>query len=246
MKYLKYSLIGLGALALIAIVIVAAYAVSYLRTQSTAINLQNEAAARQATLTAPSISLEGVSCDIPADAKTQYYSIVIRTSNANIATKQQQIASIIQTLGGTISNTNQYKATDRDAGYSLYADTNASLPLAQAGNFISQLKNSVTSPDYTENESNFIQDAATARQNCQSSLDQLKNVASTEQLYLSQLTSDQAAGSSLTPISDKSNLITQKLMEVRQNASGYKSGITSIMSSLNKAQVTVTIKEIPG
>lgn len=246
MKYLKYSLIGLGAVALIAVVIAAAYAVLYFRTQNATLDLQNEAAARQAALTAPSISTDGISCNISPDAKTQFYSIVIRTSNANITAKQQQTMDMIKTLGGTVISTNQDKINDRDAGYSLSANINASLPLAQAANFISQMKGGIVSPDYTENENNYIQDAVTARQNCQTNLDQLKNLASTEQLYLSQLTSDQAANSSLTPISDKSNLITQKLMEVRQNASSYKNGVTNILSQLNNAQITITIREIPG
>lgn len=246
MTYLKYFLIGLGSIALVAVIVAAAYAVLYFRTISTAVDLQNEATARQAALISPSISLADISCDIPADAKTQYYSIIIRTLSSTITTKQQQVVSTLQAVGGTVSGTNQYKGADRDAGYGLIADINASVPIVQAGNFISQLKNSIISPDYAENESNFIQDANTARQNCQSNLDQLKNLASTEQLYLGQLTSDQAAGSSLTTISDKSNLITQKLMDIRQSASSYKNSIDNIFSQLNKTIITVTIKQIPG
>ncbi len=246
MKYIKYALIGLGALALIALVVAAVYAVSYFRAQNAAITFQNDAAAKQAAVTAPSISLAGISCDIARDAKTQYYSLVIRTTNANVGAKQKQVIDRIQALGGTISANNQTKITDREAGYSLSANLNAALPLAQANAFISQIKSDVVPPDYTEDENNYVQDAAAARQTCQTSLDQLKNLASTEALYLNQITSDQAAPSTLTPISDKSNLITQKLMDVRQNASNYRNNIDSVLNQLNKTLLTITIKEIPG
>jgi hypothetical protein len=275
MNYLKYALIGLGVLVLISAIVAMFYWISYFREQSATLKLQNDAASE---LKKPSISLDGVSCNIASDAKTQSYSIVIRTSSPAIDSKQQQIEDRIKTLGGTIASASQGKIYDQDAGYGNSATINASLPLAKAGTLISQIKSDLVSPDYAEDENNSIQDSAMLRQTCEYNLDSLKNLASTETLYLSQLSSGQITTPtspsypspsypvhpvpppspyppsppppSVSPSpyysSEGYGSVIQNLINIRQNAHGLRNGIESIMGQLNKTQITVSIKEIPG
>lgn len=275
-NYVRYTLITLSALSLVALTAAAVYGVMYFRERSAAQKLQNDIAEEQASLKKPSVSVSDISCDIAPDARIQQYSVDIRTLNATINSKQQQVADRIKVLGGTISSTYQSKINDRDAGYSAMATVQASLPLSQVANLISQIKSDVVSPDYLENESNRITNNAAIKQNCRTTLEYLKNLATTEALYLNQLSSGNDTGSSQTsiypypippppppsiadfypsssslptvsPISlSSSNSITQRLLEVRQNAINYKNGIDNLMNLINRAEITITVKEIPG
>ena len=235
MKSPKYVIVVLVIIALVAILVAALYATSYFREKNT---IARSSSAR------PSITLDNLSCDITQDAQT--YSVSVRTLNANINTKQEQISDTLRALGGTIISTNQVKVYDRDAGYINAATINAVLPLPQTDTFISRLKSSVSSPDYLEDESNSTQDSTNLKQTCQSHLENLKIARSTEELYLSQLSADQAELSPLSPISDKSSAITKNLAELKQNAYPYRYSIETMMSQLNKTGVVINIKEIPG
>lgn len=275
-NYVRYTFIVLSALALIALTAAAVYGVIYFRERSAVQKLQNDIAEEQASLKKPSISVSDISCDIAPDAKIQQYSVDIRTLNATINSKQQQVADRIKALGGTISSAYQSKINDRDAGYSAMAAIQASMPLSQIANLISQIKSDAISPDYLENENSRITNSATIKQNCRTTLDYLKNLATAEALYLNQLSSDGDTSSSQTPIYpypvppppppsitgfyppppslptvspislSSSNSITQKLLEIRQNAINYKNNIDNLMGQINKAEVIITVKEIPG
>lgn len=239
MKYLRYSLIGLAAIALVSVIVVTIYAIFYFREKSTMVRLQNDAAVEQASLMKPSISLDGISCDIASDAKIQYYSIDIRTSSSNITNKQRQVENKIKVLGGTIVSTNQAEINDKDAGYGNSVSISGYLPWKQADNFISQIKNDIILPDYLSYENNFIQDGNALKHSCQINLGYLKDLISTESLYLSQLNSDQETDS------DKSYIITD-LADVKQKATEYKNAIENTTILLNKVQVNIAIKQIPG
>lgn len=276
-NYVRYTFIVLSALVLIALAAVAVYGVIYFRERSVAQKLQNDIAEEQASLKKPSISVSDISCDIAPDAKIQQYSVDIRTLNATINSKQQQVADRIKALGGTISSAYQSKINDRDAGYSAMAAIQASVPLSQIANLISQIKSDAISPDYLENENSRITNSATIKQNCRTTLDYLKNLATVEALYLNQLSSGSDTSSSPSPIysipppppmpptpssnyysvipiqpppppgvSYSSNSITQKLLEIRQNATNYKNSIDNLMGQINRADVIITVKEIPG
>lgn len=275
-NYVRYTFIVLSALALIALVVAAVYGVFYIRERSAAQKLQNDIAEEQASLKKPSISVSDISCDIAPDARIQQYSVDIRTLNATINSKQQQVADRIKALGGTISSAYQSKINDRDAGYSAMAAIQASVPLSQIANLISQIKSDAISPDYLENENSRITNSATIKQNCRTTLDYLKNLATAEALYLNQLSSSSDTGSSPSPIYSippppmpqtpsssyysiipiqpppppgvlySSNSNAQKLLEVRQNAINYKNSIDNLMGQINRAEVIITVKEIPG
>jgi len=253
MKNLKYVWLAFGAIALVVVISVAGYAIFYFREKSSAIEQQNKEAARQASFLEPTISLDNISCDVASDAKTQNYSVTIRTLPANIVGKQSKIENDITNFGGTIVSTSQDKIYDRDAGYINSASINATLPLGQTNRLIAQIKYGTVSPDYMENENNYIQDAAAIKQNCQTNLDAIKNFRSAEILYLNQLKNkgfDQAQPSVFPPVPttmmNSAGTVTDNLMNTRQNASSYKSSIGNILNQINKANINITVKEIPG
>lgn len=244
MNYLRYALIGLAAVALIAFIVAAFYAVFYFREKGIATQQQNSEAAQQASLLEPIISLDTLSCDFVRDGKTQFYAVTVRTPSVNINNRQQQVEDAITSLEGAVTSTSQVRIYDRDAGYINSANITGTVSLERSVAFISKIKSSVTPPDSLENENNYTQDSAAIKQSCQTSLDYLKNLRSTEMLYLSQLNSDQPTS---PPFSlSTSPIIAKNLMEVRQSASAYKNTIESLMNQLNKTNITVIVKEIAG
>lgn len=271
----RYTFVTLSTIALVALTAAAVYGVMYFRARSIAQKLQNDIAEEQASLKMPSISVSDISCDIAPDARIQQYSVDIRTLNATINSRQQQIIDRIKALGGTIESTYQGKVDDRDAGYSAMATVQASLPLSQFASFISQIKSSAISPDYLENESSRITNSAIIKQNCRTILDYLKNLATAEALYLNQSSSGNDTSSSPAPLYSippppppppqfyyhptlpppptvspmslsSSNSIAQKLLEVRQNAINYKNNVDNLIGQVNRAEIIITVKEISG
>jgi hypothetical protein len=226
------------------------YAVSYFREKKLVLQEQNkqqsEEAARVASLTEPSISLDNLSCDIDAGAKIQDYSVTLRTVATNIDNRQRQIEGDIKAIGGSVISTSKGNVYDRSAGYIDSATLNVSIPIGQADKFISQLRSGLVALEYLENENNYVQDSSGIRQMCQSNLDYLKNLRSTEVIYLGQLNSGQISAPSAVSASDKSDSITKNLIELRQTASAYKSTIDSMTSRLNKANMNITIRGIQG
>ncbi|GEM_PF-5124202 len=262
MKYLKYSLLALAVIALVAIIFAAGYAVFYFRGKNATLQEQNKEAARIASLIEPSISLDDISCNIPSDAKTQYYSVMLRTSSLNINNKRQQLEKIIKDLGGTIASTGQSNVYDRDIGYVDSTNINATLPIEQADKFISQMRSGLSAIEYLENENNSVQDSVVLKQSCQTNLDYIKNFRSAELLYLKQLGSSQSFSpqplSSPTPtpqisvpfpfgsVDNNSSMVTRNLTEIRQNASSYKNSIENTKNQLNKTNLNIIIRGIPG
>lgn len=259
---LKYALVGAGAIVLILVVIATLYGISYLKEQSAALKLKNDVASE---LRKPHISLDGVSCDIAPDTKTQSYFVVIRTSNVATGNKQKQVEDRIKAFDGTIVSTNQEKTYGQNAGYSDSATVNASLPFAKTDALISKIKSDIVPPDYTENENRYVQDSATLRQSCEDELDSLKDLISMEALYLIQLDSGKTtAPAPICPIpaptpypppppsvspyysQETGGSVIQNLTDVRQNARSLRDSIGNIMNQLNKTQITLSIKEIPG
>jgi len=241
MNYTKHILIGLGVLALAAIIATGAYAASYFSAERAAVELQTTVLAQQAALTTPTITISDAACDIAPNAKTQSYSIDIRTDDAKIAIKQEQVLTLLRGLGATITSSNRGRQKDMEAGYSTVAQVQATLPIAQTATFISQLKAGIVAPDYSQNEYSSTLGFVWVKQSCQSSLSYLKNAASAEALYLNQLSTMQ--GSSDTSTQDA---ITQKLTETRQNAISYEASLDSLLSQINTTQIVVNVSQIPG
>lgn len=246
----KYTLGALGAAALVCVMVASVYAIRYF-------NAQNENAARKQSLTEPSISLEGYSCDIPPSTQTTYYSVTVRTSDANIQVLQSNLEDKIHALGGSVVASTKAKVWDAEAGQSNSGTINATVSVAKTDAFIASLKGMVATPDYTENESRSTNDSNSLRFNCISTLESLKGLAESEKLYLSQL----SAGSVQTQYPSTSGPypslpgvqsgspstdLVQALTTLRQSATGYKSSLDSQRDLYNKTVININIRIIPG
>ncbi len=243
MKNIKYIELVLVAVAVIAVITASGYAIFYFREKGAAIEQQNKEVADQASAFAPTISSEGISCDVDKDAQSESYSITIRTLPANISTKENQIKESITSLGGTVTTMGEGRTYDAQSGYVNYATITATLPISQANAFISQMKSAITSPEYTSNENIYLQDFAALKQTCQTYLDALNNYRSSEFAYLQMLKNPNTAmaTTSLNNLSPMENIFN-----VRQNAASYKTSITNIFNQINKTNINITVKEIPG
>jgi hypothetical protein len=250
--FISYTLSGLGALALIAIIAGASITGSYFLDKKTAVRLQNEALAEELALRTPDISIEGISCDLDDQAKTQNYSATIRTMNATIVSAQKDIETLVTSLGGTIVGSWQSKVNDREAGYSNSASIQASLPLAQGQTFIAQLKKRTVAPEYLENESFSTQNSRELEQACERTLGSIKSRILSEKLYLDHIyTGSQPPmppedTNPFTYAFNQPESFVKGLERVRDDARSYMESLTNASAHLNTMDVRIDVREIPG
>jgi hypothetical protein len=190
------------------------------------------------------VSPNEVSCNFPADARRGNYFVTIRVPDADIVGTRDKITELLKQQNGSVSNLNEDRGYDAQAGTSLTAGLFGSIPVKNIDSFVSEAKQYADGVNngagYTENEYYNVYDISALRRDCMSYTERFASLENQESLLSERLKQIE------TLTTDDIIKLTEMLMSIQSQANAEKSSIRYMWDNLNKVEINIDVKRIPG
>ncbi len=182
-------------------------------------------------------------CDFPLDATRGSYGVVVRVPDSNIVTARNAMVEVLKSKEGALSSSGENKEYDAQAGLILVASMYGTVPVSNIDSFIAEVRKSVgtvASLGYAENEYYTVTDSASLKHECENYLGYLRDQIEKESVLTKRLERSE------TLSVDDIAIITTMLSDTRNQITSYQSSIQWMWNSLNKVDVSINFKRIPG
>lgn len=232
-KYLKYTLVVLGIIALIVVIVAGIYTIWFFYGRI----LLSKAYE-------PTIVIPENTCDLPSNATAKYFSATIkapdiektRQSIIDLAGKYNASVTVSSTASGQALEPTPYAPESYSPGYS---SLTIYVPFEKAEAFVTEVRKIALKPNQLSNEYNQTDPVTILNQWCNTATESLKNLQSKEKIYLNELNN----GAGYTDV----KTLIDELTQARFDAQTQLDYIKDLKENkINKFGINLTIEEVPA